>query len=154
VKGALFNILAPQIVGATFLDLYSGAGTIGIEALSRGAKEVVFVEISQPSIHAIKKNIGETLNTVNFTLFQRPVSTFLRQGGHGPFDIVFADPPYQSDEIEKILPMIQGGDILSDDGVFIFEHHHKKKLPPILGRLNLARQCKYGETVLSFYVKK
>ncbi len=154
VKGALFNILAPQIEEATFLDLYAGAGAIGIEALSRGAERVVFVDCNRQSIACIRENLGTHFTERGIDLRKLRVNDFLTGSDCGPFDIIFADPPYQGEEIEQILPMLGDGVMLAPSGTLVFEHYHKKVLPQETETLAQTRQYKYGETVLSFYAKK
>ena len=154
VKEALFNILSARIEGAAFLDLYAGAGSIGIEAISRGAREVVFVEGDPKALHYLKKNLADLGIEGKARVVFKGVSDFLKKERGGPFDLIFLDPPYQSDEIEKTLPILAEGDMITDKGIVIIEHFHKKQAPEKIGRLNLLRRCKYGETALSFYVKE
>lgn len=153
VKEALFNILSDRIEGASFLDLYAGIGSIGIEAISREAKEVTFVEGDKRPLEYLKKNLVACSVQERAKLFRLPVSDFLKKKKAMLFDVIFIDPPYQSQEIEKILPTVAVGDMIPEKGIVIIEHFHKKKLPEKIGAIHLSRSCKYGETVLSFYVK-
>ncbi len=153
VKGALFNVLSDAIVGASFLDLYAGSGAVGIEALSRGAASVVFVERNRKQIPHLRKNLGldkawgrdggavRVLNT--------SAADFLKRGQ--VFDHIFVDPPYDSLEIDTILPILAGGDMIAPSGFLIVEHFHKKILPESVGRLICVKRRKYGQTLLSFY---
>ena len=156
VKEALFNILSSQIEGATLLDLYAGTGGIGIDALSRGAQNVVFVENNKRHLQYLKKNIASISFEGKAEIFATAATDFLRKAKKQmrSFDIIFVDPPYQSSEIEKILPMIQEGDMIVDQGLVVIEHFHKKTLPERVENLFSLKKYKYGETVLSFYAKK
>ncbi len=155
VKGALFNVLADTIIGASFLDLYAGSGAVGIEALSRGAGAVVFVEHNARQIPHLQKNLG-LKNEGNpdraegiVRLFRGSAADFLRRGR--AFDFIFVDPPYDSPEIETILPILARGDMITTSGFLIIEHFHKKHLPERVGRLICINRRKYGQTLLSFY---
>jgi 16S rRNA (guanine(966)-N(2))-methyltransferase RsmD len=153
VKEALFNILSDRIEGASFLDLYAGVGSVGIEALSRGAKEVVFVEKSKRHIGFLKKNLSLSPFVGRFDLFCMDAIDFLKKKKSHPFQVIFIDPPYEGEEIEKALPLLGEGDMIADDGTVIIQHFHKKVLAEQIGRLRFIRRYKYGETVLSFYGK-
>lgn len=153
VKEALFNILADRIGGASFLDLYAGIGSVGIEALSRGANEVVFVEKSKKQIGFLKKNLSLSPFEGGSDLFCMDAVDFLKKKKAGPFDLVFIDPPYEGEEVEKTLPLLGEGDMIADGGTVIVQHFHKKILSEKIGRLRFIRRYKYGETVLSFYGK-
>lgn len=153
VKEALFNILSDRMEGAAFLDLFAGTGSVGIEALSRGAKEVVFVEKSKKHIGFLKKNLSLTTVEGRSAVFSMEADEFLKKKKAGPFDFIFIDPPYEGKEIEKTLPLLVDGDMITDDGTVIIQHFHKKVLPDQIGQLVFLKRHKYGETVLSFYGK-
>ncbi len=150
VKEALFNIIAPQIEGAEFLDLYAGSGAVGIEAVSRGAKRVVFVEQDRKNVALLKKNLSLCSDEDDITLFEGAAADFLRNN-RGPFDIVFIDPPYA--DTENGLQWLSCCDTIRPQGQAIIEHFHKVALPDTVGDLMFSRRYRYGGTVLSFYVK-
>jgi 16S rRNA (guanine(966)-N(2))-methyltransferase RsmD len=161
VKGALFNILGPAIVGASFLDLYAGTGAIGIESLSRGAARVVFVEEQVEPRRCIQKNLAMGNWGLRARVVGQRAERFVKAGGEA-FDFIFIDPPYQSDEIEVILPLLAAGDMISPvsdavertrTGQVIVEHFHKKLLPETVAGLKRFRSDRYGDTILSFYVR-
>ena len=154
VKEALFSILYGQTEGATFLDLYAGVGGVGIEALSRGASEVVFVESNIRHLQYLQQNLSQ-LQPIAQTIAVRgeTVERFLTRQHPHPFDFIFVDPPYQSDAVEKILPIVADDDRILRDGRVIVEHFHKKVLPPQIGGLSFIKKYRYGETVLSFYAR-
>lgn len=154
VKQALFNILSDRVEGASFLDLYAGVGSVGIEALSRGAAEVTFIEKSKRHIDYLKKNLSLGSFEGRHKIFCSEAVSFLRKKGRArPFDFVFVDPPYQGEEIEKTLPLLGEGDMITADGLVIIQHFHKKVLPEQVGLLRFLRKYKYGETILSLYGK-
>lgn len=156
VKEALFNIISNQIGGAAFLDLYAGTGSVGMDALSRGAQDVVFVENNKKHLQFLKKNVSSCTFEGRAEIFAVAASDFLKKVKRSTrlFDIIFIDPPYESSEVEKILPMLHEGDMITDQGMVIIEHFHKKTLPEKSGNLFLLKKYKYGETILSFYAKK
>jgi len=151
VKEALFNILSDRIVGASFLDLYAGVGSVGIEALSRGAGTVVFVEKSKKHVGFLKKNLSLSPFDGRSEIFCMDATEFLKKRRAGPFDFVFIDPPYEGEEIEKTLPLLGEGDMIADNGTVVIQHFHKKELSDPIGELRFLRRYKYGETVLSLY---
>lgn len=152
-KEALFNILGDKTKQAKVLDLFAGNGNIGIEALSRGAKEVVFVDNNFVCINAIKQGLRKlnflSVSNVIYSDFEKAVSFFSRK--KEKFNIIFADPPYSQKFGEKILRKISRCDILSVDGLLIIEHFKKEILPSEAGNLILKQQKRYGDTILSLY---
>jgi 16S rRNA (guanine966-N2)-methyltransferase len=149
VKQALFNILGERMAGSSFLDLFSGAGGIGIEALSRGAGRVVFVDASRASLQVVKQNIEQTGFEERSQAVLAKVESFLKKPS-GPYDIVFLDPPY-ADEMQPLLELIAEAGILRPDSLVIAEHFKKQLSPESAGGLTLYREAKYGDTVLAFY---
>ncbi len=149
VKQALFNILGDRVTGAAFLDLYAGAGGIGIEALSRGAGRVVFVDSSQSSLAVIKQNIERTGLGERAQVVPAEAKAFLRKTS-GSFDIIFLDPPYAED-LRPLLDLIAGSGMMKPGGVVIAEHFKKQPSPERAGSLTLYREARYGDTVLAFY---
>ena len=149
VKQALFNILGQRVAGSAFLDLYAGAGGIGIEALSRGAESVVFVDASRESLKTIKQNIEQTGFGDRATVIHSGAETFLRKPS-GPYDIVFLDPPYVV-ELGPLLQLVVSAGIMKPDTVVIAEHFKKQPSPEGAGTLTLFREARYGDTVLAFY---
>jgi 16S rRNA (guanine(966)-N(2))-methyltransferase RsmD len=150
VKQALFNILGDRVIDASFLDLYAGAGGIGIEALSRGAGRVVFIDSSRESLTAIKSNIELTGFSDRAQVTASKVETFLKKSSE-QYDIVFLDPPYAED-MQPLLELIAGSGIVKPGCVVIAEHFKKQPSPEKAGPLTLYREAKYGDTVLAFYV--
>lgn len=152
VRGALFNILSDLISGVSFLDLYAGTGAIGIEAFSRGATSVTFVEQSQRHLQYLKKNITSCELNDQTRVFSTSAEDFLKRN-LGPFNLIFIDPPYKSGEIEKILPSLKEGDMIAENGHIVIEHFHKVPVPQSIGNTHFFKKYRYGETTLSFYGK-
>lgn len=155
LRETLFNVIAPRIQDTRFLDLCAGSGAVGIEALSRGARHVTFVDRSRRSCTLIEANIELCrIPEEQQVIYCSEVSEFLRQSTsqETPWDIVFFDPPYK-DAYLKTLEFLgaQSAKLLTDDGLLIVEHHHKNTLPETIGALNRTRVLKQGDSSLSFY---
>ncbi|MFZ5998560.1 MAG: 16S rRNA (guanine(966)-N(2))-methyltransferase RsmD [Nitrospirota bacterium] len=150
VREAIFNILRDQITNAVVLDLYAGTGAVGIEALSRGAGRVVFVEHNSQRVSIIKDLTERFGFKDRGVVIKERADLFLKRTEY-IFDIIFVDPPYRSEELATVLPLIDARNVLSDHGVLIAEHHAKKRLPASIGNLRLKKVYKYGDTSLSVY---
>lgn len=168
LRETLFNVLAPRIEGAQFLDLCAGTGAVGIEALSRGAEHATFVDQSRKMCGLIEANLGALkIESENVDVVSADATAFLKKFRKGrepsltvglmprfpePFDIIFFDPPYAAD-YEAVLSFIaqHRPQLLSDEGIAVVEHHKKKDLPEEFGSLKCYRTLKQGDSVLSFY---
>jgi 16S rRNA (guanine966-N2)-methyltransferase len=151
VREALFDILGPAVEGARFLDAYAGTGAVGIEAVSRGAREVVLVENHRKALETIRKNL-ETTGAEARIITAEASRAFARLAGEGiAFDIVFLDPPYDraAEALEAAARHVPEG-LLAPEGVLILEHgvQHGPATPP---GLELCDKRRYGETGLSFF---
>lgn len=153
VKEALFNILSADILGASFLDLYAGSGSIGIEAISRGATRVVFVEKDKKHALLIRKNLSLFSPSCSSAIFEGTAHVFLEKTKES-FDLAYIDPPYEDNGITSLLQTLGRFDTMSPQGIVVIEHFHKREFPPDFGGLLFSRQVRYGGTALSFYVKK
>jgi len=155
VREAVFDILRDMIEGATFLDLYAGTGTVGLESLSRGAHKAFFVEPDDLRFRIIKKSISEFGFPNKAFVIKGRAYEFIKKWRPEKerFDIIFVDPPYQSDEVDTILPLIGQMDILSEGGRIIVEHFFKRKMPDKAGTLVFLKNYRYGDSMLTFYVK-
>ncbi|HCG77349.1 MAG: 16S rRNA (guanine(966)-N(2))-methyltransferase RsmD [bacterium (Candidatus Ratteibacteria) CG_4_10_14_3_um_filter_41_18] len=156
VREALFDILK-DIKEGTFLDLYAGLGTIGLEALSRGAKEVVFVEKREECVKIIEKNLNELGIKRKAKIYCLPAEealTILSKNGK-KFKFIFLDPPYAIilEKLKEILEMIGRHQFLIHGGTLILEHQRAKNIPRIIAPFYLYKQKEYGKSVLSFYKK-
>ena len=149
VKQALFNILGDRVRDAVFLDLFAGAGGIGIESLSRGAERVMFVDASRDSLMAVKQNIEDLGFKDRAETVLSSAEVFLRKPS-GPYDIAFLDPPY-AEEMQPLLEMLACAGMLKPDSIVIAEHFKKQPSPEHACGLSLYRETHYGDTVLAFY---
>jgi 16S rRNA (guanine966-N2)-methyltransferase len=155
VREALFDILGEKIQGVVFVDLYAGTGTVGIEALSRGGKKAIFVESDDLRVSTIKRNADKFGFKERVEVIKCSAYKFLEKSAaaNERFDIFFIDPPYHSDEINKVLPLIGEKELLNDNGIVIVEHFSKKKMPETAGKLMINRSYRYGDTILTLYRK-
>jgi len=153
VRGALFNILAPLLPGARFLDLFAGVGSVGIEAASRGAAEVMMIERDPTRVSYLARNARETGLSDSCRIYRQDVFAaidMLRRRGH-QFDLVFMDPPYQQRLGEAAAERVAEAGILAAQGVMVVEHGRREAMPDRFGPLMQVRREDYGETALSFY---
>ncbi len=153
VREALFDILRNDIRGSSFLDLYAGTGAVGFEALSRGASSACFVEEDRDTSGKISQYIGKMGLDEAAEVFTETAERFLKRTAIAEmtFDIIFADPPYASDEIEKILTLIDSGSILRPGGCLVVEHQSRKSIAVSCRSLRLIKNYKYGDTMLTLY---
>lgn len=156
LRETLFNVLAPRVAGAIFLDLYAGSGAVGIEALSRGAAEAIFVENAEPALRAIRANLSSLGIRGGYALEARAASAALkRMAGSGKaMDVVFLDPPYAAiAEYESALGLLgaECGNVLAPNAVVVAEHLKKLDLAERYGALERFRVLKQGDSGLSFY---
>jgi len=150
VKESLFNILHP-LEGRSFLDLFAGTGNVGIEALSRGAKRVVFVEMARLHTGTIKKNLDLCGIDTGFEIVPKTVKKgieLLSMRGKC-FDIIFADPPYEKGLIQTTLSILGEYRITSKNGIIVMEHSSNEECRSNDGFV-VTDQRKYGDTVISF----
>jgi 16S rRNA (guanine(966)-N(2))-methyltransferase RsmD len=156
LRETLFNVLAPRIAGAAFLDLYAGSGAVGIEALSRGAEQVTFVERAPAALKVLRENLDRLALAVGFRIHPGSVGSFLRKPRSGlpGFDIVFLDPPYDAaEEYAATLGLLGGASagLLAAGSVVIAEHRRKERLDEQHGGLIRTRLLEQGDAALSFY---
>ena len=159
LRETLFNVLAPRIGGAVFLDLYAGSGAVGIEALSRGASFVNFVEHAPAAIKILRGNL-ERLGIANgFRIHSCSVAAYLRSSlkpGPKPelYEVLFMDPPYEDKrEYAATLGLLGGAAIgmLAPDAIVVAEHRRKLPLNEQYGNLQRTRLREQGDSALSFY---
>ena len=153
LRETLFNVLAPNIEGSRFLDLCAGTGAIGIEAVSRGAAHVTFVDKSRRSCALIEENLDLLgIPEEQTEVLALSAENFAGRKHEFGWDIVFFDPPYDTDYNVVLFEFgAPESNLLNTDGVLIAEHHTKNTLPDAIGELRRWRVLKQGETSLSFY---
>jgi 16S rRNA (guanine(966)-N(2))-methyltransferase RsmD len=150
VRENLFNILQPWFPGPKFLDLFSGTGANGIEALSRGAAAAVFVDSDRAAQSLTRGNLEKTRLASNATCLQLALPDELHRIP-GTFNIIFADPPYAFEGVTELPASIADQGLLDDEGILIIEHSRKITLPETAAHLSQFRYKKYGDTGLTFY---
>jgi 16S rRNA (guanine(966)-N(2))-methyltransferase RsmD len=145
LRETLFNILAPRIRDATFLDAYAGTGAVGIEALSRGAAHAWFLERSRGALQVLRQNLAALDLEARATVIGGPALLALARC---PAEIVFLDPPYTlEDELPAALELLAG----TPPALVIAQHPIRQTLPEAFGSLSRTRMVKQGDNALSFY---
>lgn len=143
VKEAIFSMLLPYISGASVLDLFAGSGSLGIEALSRGAEKACFIDNNEQAIKCIRENIASAKFTDISTVLKTNAETFLKNTNE-QFDLIFLDPPYFKDEYTKTLKMISDFNVLSDDGIIVIEWDYDTGFTNKLEKFSIIKDKKYG----------
>jgi 16S rRNA (guanine966-N2)-methyltransferase len=158
LRETLFNILAELVVGSRFIDAFAGTGAVGIEALSRGAKEVVFLEKHAPAVALIKKNLA----SLEVQTATRVLPVDVMQGlqilakedasARGKPEILFLDPPYdRAADYERVLSFLGSARLFGENGLVIAEHRRNFELPEVVENLQRVRVLLQGDATLSFY---
>ena len=155
VREALFNIIKDQVGEASVLDLFAGSGSLGIEALSRGAKKAVFIDIQRKCIDSIKRNLKNLPLSAKVEVYQNDAFKAIKKLSDLKlrFDIILLDPPYYDNILKKSLLYICNYDILNHSNLVVCEHFKKDIMPDRLECLSKRRQVRYGDTLLSFYAR-
>ena len=150
VKEAIFSILTNEIYGSNVLDLFSGSGNLGLEALSRGAEHCWFCDSSRDSIKLIRENISyckaDEKATVLAGDFRKVLARITDQ-----MDIILLDPPYDKGMLPECFELIEEYDILAENGLILAEHRKEEELPEQIGRFTKIKERKYGKVVVSIY---
>lgn len=155
VKESLFSIIAPYLEECIFLDLFSGSGSIALEAISRGAKRAIMIEKDSEALRYIIENIDSLGFTDKCRAYKNDAARAIEILGrkNEKFDIIFMDPPYQDELCKKILKEIQKADILAEDGLIICEHHLYENLEDEIAGFRKTDERKYNKKILTFYTK-
>jgi 16S rRNA (guanine(966)-N(2))-methyltransferase RsmD len=156
LRETVFNVLQRRIAGAEFADLYAGSGAVGLEALSRGARRVHFVENAKAAVAALRKNAGSLglKEGVEYRVEVRGVEAALRAmaAAEMRYDIVFLDPPYEpAAEYGKTLRLLGSLGVLAVGAVVVAEHARRQVMPVEEGSLVRYRLLEQGDAALSFY---
>ena len=150
LRETLFNVVSARVAGARVLDLYAGTGAIGIEALSRGATHVTFVDKDARAVALIEENLAHCGVADRYAIIRcrldgvTPPSLAL-----GSFDLIMLDPPY--DELDPAVSIGSTESLLAPDGLLVLEHARRHPVPPQVGRLSLTRDLNSGDSALAFY---
>jgi 16S rRNA (guanine966-N2)-methyltransferase len=161
LRETLFNVLAPNIAGARFLDLFAGTGAIGIEAISRGAEEVVFIEKHPPAAALIRKNLealgiraGVMVMAADVLRGLETLAAREKVTAKG-FGYVFLDPPYAAaEDYARVLRFLGSSEIVAPDGMVVAEHRRNFDLPEDSGELHRVRVLRQGDAALSFHRRR
>ena len=152
VKGSIFNILGDEVKGKAVLDLFAGTGSLGIEALSRGAAKVVFVEKSRQALSIIGRNLQETGMKARSEVLPKDVTRAigaLAQRNEW-FDLILMDPPYREGWIEKAMQIFQRTPIHHEGSLLVIEHDRREPLPKGVQGWQVIKQRQLGDTIVSF----
>jgi len=158
LRETLFNVLGANVAGSRFLDVFAGTGAVGIEAISRGAKEVVFIENHAPAAVLIRRNLESLAITSGAQVLPLDALRGLEKLAachkptDAPIDFVFVDPPYaEKDQYDRILGFLGAASFLAEGSLVIAEHRRSHELPQRVGRLLQTRILRQGDAALSFF---
>ncbi len=154
VRGSLFAVLEGYLGGISgrVLDLYAGSGSLGIEALSRGAEWADFVEINAGACRIIRENLGHTRLNGQAHVYQAEVRAFLRRVQEGKkYDIIFLDPPYADPLLDKVLGELAGSTLVDEETLVAVHHAPRAALAERYGRLKCLERRQLGDSALSIY---
>lgn len=158
LRETLFNVLGSGVAGSHFVELFAGTGAIGIEALSRGAAEVVFIENHPPAVALIRRNLASLGIRSRFTVLSADALRGLamlasrKKAADPGFDYVFLDPPYAAaKDYLRVLEFLGAADLLASGGIVVAEHRRKFDLPEEACALRRFRVLRQGDAALSFY---
>jgi len=152
IKESIFNILRNEVIEKKVLDLFSGTGSLGIEALSRGAKKVFFVEKGRRGIRIIQRNLAQCGMVNQSEIIPKDVNRaigILQRRGES-FDIVFMDPPYEKGLIQRTLKKLNTHRIHHEDSILVIQHARREPLSEKIDGWTLITQRRIGDTILSF----
>jgi 16S rRNA (guanine966-N2)-methyltransferase len=152
-KEFIFTVLDDFVNDANVLDLFCGSGSLGLEAISRGAKRVTFVDNSYSSLRILSKNIDRVKLKEEHTIIQKNVLTFLRQN-KASYDLVFADPPFKWNHYFELIPLAFLPENLSEFGLFVLESEKTHNIEWETNIYEIIRQKKYDRSIITFFGRK
>ncbi len=153
VKEALFSMLTPYIYDANVLDLFAGSGALGIEALSRGAKSVAFVDFSSDAMRIVRENVSRARFSDNATFHLKKATEYLKSCSE-KFDLVFLDPPYSGNFYEESLSLLYSEHLLSDNAVVSVEWDSALSSPVIPPCYEILKEKRYGRVMITLLTPK
>src|SRR5688572_848934 len=145
LRETLFNVLAARVAGARVLDFYAGTGAIGIEALSRGAAQVTFVDHDTRAMRLIEQNLRHCGVTDRYVIIRGPQSL-----PAGSFDLAVLDPPYDEPDLTAAIAAVEP--LIAQGGVLVLEHARRRSAPERVGGLRVSRNLTSGDSALAFYL--
>ena len=149
LRETLFNILQDRVDGATVVDAYAGTGSVGLEALSRGATQAVFIERESRSLAVLEKNIRSLGVEAETRVVKSDVLSARQTGVRNPANIVFADPPYDVADLALVVDALAG--LVADGGILVLEYSRRREAPLSAGPLTRTRVLVAGDSALAFY---
>lgn len=154
VKESLFNMIQMHLEGARVLDLFSGTGNLGLEALSRGAAKVLFVEKNRKSIQILEKNINKLKVTEPYQILQKDVLGFLKNYEGEPFDVIFADPPFTEKMAHDVMLAADVSKVFHESTLMMIESARREQIFEDYPQLTRYDVREFGDKILSFYQRK
>jgi len=154
IKEALFNVIGPDVAGSSWLDLFAGSGSVGIEALSRGARQVVFIDADRIAVEIIRDNLKHCGFLREAEVYRndviRAIELLQRRSQH--FDYIYVDPPFTNEAIFiPVLKDLAQSELLESDGSLVLRTPRRFKVPDVIGGLIVNRSDQYGESTLHYY---
>lgn len=155
VRESLFNIIQNEIQESTFLDLFSGSGAVGLEAVSRGAKKVILCDSSKEAINIIKKNIEKTHAEEQVELYNIPFERLLKEKINTKIDIVYIDPPYDTNYVYEAVKLMIEQEFITENSIIIIETDQEERITEQINELDteIVDKRKYGRVHLIFLKK-
>ncbi len=153
IKEFIFNVLSDFVLDALVLDLFCGSGSLGLEAISRGAKSATFVDKSQNSLRVLRRNIHQLKIIEPYTVVKKDVLTFLRQNKQ-PFDLVFADPPFKWNRYIELLPLVFLPENLTEFGIFVLESERTHDIEWETNVYEVIQQKQFDRSLITFFGRK
>lgn len=153
VKESIFNIMGNIIIDAKILDLFAGTGNLGLEALSRGAENAVFIDHNANSVEVIKDNAVHTKLLSKTEIFKNDVFKGMNklEQLHRRFDLIFCDPPYNKGLVNQVLAKLDNSTLLTPEGFVMIEYSQHEPINQEWQTLQVKRVEKYGETMVGFW---
>jgi 16S rRNA (guanine966-N2)-methyltransferase len=154
LRETLFNVLGPSVEDSLFVDLFAGTGAVGIEAISRGARETIFVESDAKAARLIRENLKSIDILAGVELIEAAALRGLEKMATRRLlaDFIFLDPPYEkTNELLEILEFLDTSRLVAPRGIVIVEHYWRTSMPARLERLECTRQLEQGDAILSFF---
>jgi len=157
IKEALFNVIGDKIIEASFLDLFAGSGSAGIEALSRGASRVIFIDSSKEASRIIRDNLNNCGFKESSEVYRNDVFKAINilNKRNLAFDIIYLDPPFKNEKIfDRVIRAMDETELLDEQGILIIRTPKGKEMPVKLSNLEEYRETNYGESTLHYYRSK
>lgn len=148
LRETLFNVIAARVPGARVLDGFAGTGAAGLEAISRGAAHVTFLERDRRAVALIEENVQRCGVREGYAIIRADMRDAARRAP-GPFDLVLLDPPYDVDDLDRQLE--RAGQMLAEGGLLVLEHARRRAAPERAGALGRTRDLVSGDSALAFY---